>query len=250
MFSVLKRSKISKIESLVTFHLLHGDHGGQRLRFIDFVFEVPPSCPTHLPFLPHSKHPKQNWADSGTTKMKSTKPSFWPLWWTWIFFQSTTWGQYIRSPRTRALSTATSCPTTPSTGSSEDGSPSWGKTSQRADGTPCTVCSHRMAHRKWKETKQQPRMMPGPAVPGCCLVSFHFLWAILWQHAVQWSGNTQCDYYETMTKYPHYPKITALLIPVTRPTRFPTAWTTWPHRTYTSGGQPLGERIGILDERT
>ena len=28
-------------------------------------------------------------------------------------------------------------------------------------------------------TKQQPSMLPGPAVPGCCLVSFHILWAIL-----------------------------------------------------------------------
>ena len=37
----------------------------------------------------------------------------------------------------------------------------------------------RMVHRKWKETKQQPSMLPGPAVPGCCLVSFHILWAIL-----------------------------------------------------------------------
>ena len=42
-----------------------------------------------------------------------------------------------------------------------------------------TACGHRMAHRKWKETKQQPSMLPGPAVPGCSLVSFHFLWAIL-----------------------------------------------------------------------
>ena len=42
-----------------------------------------------------------------------------------------------------------------------------------------------MAHRKWKETKQQPSMLPGPAVPGCSLVSFHFLWAILCPQAVQ-----------------------------------------------------------------
>ena len=35
-----------------------------------------------------------------------------------------------------------------------------------------------MAHRKWKESKHQPSMLPGPAVPGCCLISFHFLWAI------------------------------------------------------------------------
>ena len=42
-----------------------------------------------------------------------------------------------------------------------------------------TVLVLRMAHRKWKEIKQQPGMLPGPAVPGCCLVSFHILWAIL-----------------------------------------------------------------------
>ena len=35
-----------------------------------------------------------------------------------------------------------------------------------------------MTHRKWKEIKQQPSMLPGPAVPGSCLASFHFLWAI------------------------------------------------------------------------
>ena len=38
-----------------------------------------------------------------------------------------------------------------------------------------TVCGHRMAHRKWKETKLQP----GTADPGnmlsFCLLSFHFL---------------------------------------------------------------------------
>ena len=42
-----------------------------------------------------------------------------------------------------------------------------------------TVLVLRMTHRKWKETKQQPSMLSGPAVPGCCLVSFHILWAIL-----------------------------------------------------------------------
>ena len=43
------------------------------------------------------------------------------------------------------------------------------------------LCTGRMGwkvHRKWKEIKQQPSMLPGPAVPGCCLISFHFLWAI------------------------------------------------------------------------
>ena len=29
-----------------------------------------------------------------------------------------------------------------------------------------------------REMKQQPSMLPGPPVPGCCLISFHFLWAI------------------------------------------------------------------------
>ena len=35
-----------------------------------------------------------------------------------------------------------------------------------------------MSHRKWKEIKQQPSMLPGPALSGCCLISLHFLWAI------------------------------------------------------------------------
>ena len=42
-----------------------------------------------------------------------------------------------------------------------------------------------MAHRKWKEFKQQKSMLPGSAVPGCCLVSFHFLWATLSMGTVQ-----------------------------------------------------------------
>ena len=29
-----------------------------------------------------------------------------------------------------------------------------------------------------KVSNKQPSMLPGPAVPGCCLISFHFLWAI------------------------------------------------------------------------
>ena len=53
-----------------------------------------------------------------------------------------------------------------------------------------TVCGHRMAHRKWKDTKLQP----GTAGPGnmlvCCLVSFHFLWAILCPQAVPLILNT------------------------------------------------------------
>ena len=42
-----------------------------------------------------------------------------------------------------------------------------------------TVRVDSLPHRKWKETKQQSGMLPGPAVPGCCLVSFHFLWGKL-----------------------------------------------------------------------
>ena len=42
-----------------------------------------------------------------------------------------------------------------------------------------------MAHRKWKETKQQPSLSPGLAVHVCSLDSFHFLWAILCPQAVE-----------------------------------------------------------------
>ena len=48
-----------------------------------------------------------------------------------------------------------------------------------------TGCGHRMAHIKWKETKQQPSMLPGPAAPGRWFVSFNFLLAILRPHPVQ-----------------------------------------------------------------
>ena len=55
---------------------------------------------------------------------------------------------------------------------------------------------HRMWQRKWRETKHQPSMFPGQAVPGCCLVSFHFLCYILWSHSVpyhvSWSMLGQC----------------------------------------------------------
>ena len=35
-----------------------GDHGGQIPHFVHFVFEVPSSCPTGLPFLPNSNETK------------------------------------------------------------------------------------------------------------------------------------------------------------------------------------------------
>ena len=41
-----------------------------------------------------------------------------------------------------------------------------------------------MAHRKWKETKQQPGTAGPGNMLGSCLVSFHFLWAILCLQAV------------------------------------------------------------------
>ena len=44
------------------------------------------------------------------------------------------------------------------------------ETKYRADGVD--------GPQEMKEIKQQPSMLPGPAVPGSCLASFHFLWAI------------------------------------------------------------------------
>ena len=46
--------------------ILHGGH---------FIFEVPQFCQTALPFLPDSHQLKENWADTGTPEVKSTKPS-------------------------------------------------------------------------------------------------------------------------------------------------------------------------------
>ena len=37
----------------------------------------------------------------------------------------------------------------------------------------------RIAHRIWKETKQDPGTAGPGNMLGCCLISFHFLWAIL-----------------------------------------------------------------------
>ena len=58
------------------------------------------------------------------------------------------------------------------------------KIKEAADPGLGTACGHRMAHRKWKETKQQPSMLPGPDVPGCSLIFFYFLWAIPCPQAV------------------------------------------------------------------
>ena len=49
--------------------------------------------------------------------------------------------------------------------------------------TPFGCCStvrvDSLAHRKWKETKQQPRTAGPGNMLGCCLISFHFLWGKL-----------------------------------------------------------------------
>ena len=50
-----------------------------------------------------------------------------------------------------------------------------------------------MAHRKRKETKQQPSLLPGPAVPGHCLVFFHFLLAILSTSTVYTFNDCESD---------------------------------------------------------
>ena len=48
-----------------------------------------------------------------------------------------------------------------------------------------TACGHRMAYRKWKETKVHPGTDGPGNMLGCSLVSFHFLWAILCPQAVE-----------------------------------------------------------------
>ena len=45
-----------------------------------------------------------------------------------------------------------------------------------------------MAHRKWKETKQQSGTAGPGNMLGCCLINFHFLWAIHPIHDVQYSA--------------------------------------------------------------
>ena len=68
-----KHTKCSYVNNEVMYRVtlviaLHG--------LVDFNFDVPSSCPPAQPFLPNSHMPKQNPADSGASKSKSTKP-----WW-------------------------------------------------------------------------------------------------------------------------------------------------------------------------
>ena len=51
---------------------VQGDHGGQTLHCVDFIFEVPQSCPTAMPLLTTLQLPGPNQADSGTTRLRST----------------------------------------------------------------------------------------------------------------------------------------------------------------------------------
>ena len=46
-----------------------------------------------------------------------------------------------------------------------------------------------MAHWKWKETKQEPGTDGPGNMLGCCLISFHFLWAILCLQALHFELN-------------------------------------------------------------
>ena len=52
----------------------YSDHDGQRLRFVDFILLVPQSCPIAMPLLLILQLHKHKRIDSGTNKLKLTKP--------------------------------------------------------------------------------------------------------------------------------------------------------------------------------
>ena len=54
-----------------------------------------------------------------------------------------------------------------------------------------------------KKIKQQPSMLPGPAVPGSCLASFHFLWALPPHPPCTGDTNYQCydDHHKVCSDY-------------------------------------------------
>ena len=54
-----------------------------------------------------------------------------------------------------------------------------------------------MSHRRWKETKQQPGTAGPSNMLGCCFVSFHFLWPIVWPHPVVLKGTRGVKFMET-----------------------------------------------------
>ena len=49
-----------------------------------------------------------------------------------------------------------------------------------------TVRVDSLPHRKWREFQQQPGTAGPGNMLGCCVISFHFLWAILCPQAVIW----------------------------------------------------------------
>ena len=57
-----------------------------------------------------------------------------------------------------------------------------------------TVLVLRMKHRKWKESKQQPSLLPGP-------VSFHFLWAIPSTSIVYYNQTLKSQKQNTLQHY-------------------------------------------------
>ena len=55
---------------------------------------------------------------------------------------------------------------------------------------PCTACGHRMTHRKWKEIKQQPSLLPGfpfpvgnPMSAGCKCQLYKCIWEGSFHHS-------------------------------------------------------------------
>ena len=66
-----------------------------------------------------------------------------------------------------------------------------------------TVLVLRMAHRIWKETKQEPGTAEPGNMLGCCLNYFHFLWAILSTSTVECDRNLFLPKYsaEYLTEY-------------------------------------------------
>ena len=76
-----------------------------------------------------------------------------------------------------------------------------------------TACGHRRTHRIWKETKQQPGTSGPGNMLGCCLFSFHILWAILCPQAVQY---LPCKYYKQCGRAGGlYPIYTTEMLPET-----------------------------------
>ena len=60
-------------------------------------------------------------------------------------------------------------------------------------------------HRKWKETKLQPGTAGLGNMLGCCLLSFHFLWAILCPQAVLYRNSRCCLEDSVLRWLPVYP---------------------------------------------